>query len=408
MHSWVDADTGRRARRRRADAPVPEALSLDAAKHRELLARWTRKDRQDAAWTTLLKEVSDAGIERAEAACEVLLRDGWIERGERLTGGAWQWQRVYWRDLRRLQRVLGVVGPEQRQAERQQALEETQAWLRQRASNAGQGVLDPDLLDEMTAAIEQLMADRMVPTETLRLRLEALRALAAWHDTGKQGLRRNFALHAVGATKAIGPADWRWLEANFDLERLRIGQFTPMLWVAGRASLHWSGGTVDLSPLHCVGMPLQDVARTERMSRAVARWWLIENRASFEQQARRLPDGVILLWLPGRPPSEWMQAVSHLLRLAPAPAWVSADADPAGVDIACGVGALWESRALAWEPYRMGLAEWESTTQTWPLNDHDRALLRRLLERVDLPGPLRKLCEAMLREGRKAEQEGWL
>ena len=56
----------------------------------------------------------------------------------------------------------------------------------------------------------------------------------------------------------------------------------------------------------------------------------------------------------------------------------------------------------------MDVAQWAATPQHWPLNEHDRGLLGNLLARTGLPGGLRALCEAMLREGRKAEQEGWV
>jgi hypothetical protein len=78
------------------------------------------------------------------------------------------------------------------------------------------------------------------------------------------------------------------------------------------------------------------------------------------------------------------------------------------VDIACTAGALWEARGLVWEPHRMGAEQLAATEQHWPLNDHDRTLLANLLARPALPPLLRTLCEAMQREGRKAEQEGWL
>jgi len=406
MAPWVDTPVGRRARRRRADAPVPEELSIDLLKHRDLLARWVRKERQEAARASLLKEAGDAGIERAEAACELLLRDGWIELRERLDGGTWQWQGIVWRDLEGLQRLLGVSGRQQRDAERQQALAAARNWLRSRVDDTA--TLDPDLQDELAAALEQLGAERSMPLDTLRARLDLLRALAAWHDAGTEGLRRDFALRAAGATKAIGAADWRWLEAGFDLEQLRIEQFSPMLWLAGTARLQWGGQRVDLGALHCTALPQADVMRADACSGPVERYWLVENRASFERQARSLPAGVLLLWMPGRPSSTWMQAVSHLLRLAPAPAWISADVDPAGVDIARSAGLLWTACGQSWEPYRMGVPEWQSAQQRWPLNDHDRALLARLLELGDLPASLRALGEAMLREGRKAEQEGWL
>jgi hypothetical protein len=47
-------------------------------------------------------------------------------------------------------------------------------------------------------------------------------------------------------------------------------------------------------------------------------------------------------------------------------------------------------------------------TQKWPLNDHDVVLLQRLLADDDLPDSMKDLSLAMMREGRKAEQEGWL
>lgn len=56
----------------------------------------------------------------------------------------------------------------------------------------------------------------------------------------------------------------------------------------------------------------------------------------------------------------------------------------------------------------MGVSEWEATTQRWPLNDHDKALPARLLSSPALAPERRALCEAMSREGRKAEQEGWM
>jgi hypothetical protein len=117
---------------------------------------------------------------------------------------------------------------------------------------------------------------------------------------------------------------------------------------------------------------------------------------------------VALIWMPGRPSRLWCDAIGHLLRLAPAPAWISADADPSGVDIALSVGALWHEKGLLWLPNRMGAEELAQSDQLWLLNEHDRALLSRLLARSDLPAELRSLCEVMWQSGRKAEQEAWL
>jgi hypothetical protein len=404
--AWIDIPKGRGERLRTANLPVPQQLSVEALRHRAIWERWVRGERQAAARMTLLKEVPEAGIEAAEAACELLLREGWIERRERLLGGSWQWDRVMWRDLERLQRLLGVAGRHQRETERGDVIAQAKAWLSERAGTEQPAALDADLLDELAQAVGQLERDGVLPLETLRSRLTLLRAVAGWHDRGEQGMRRDFALRGLGDTKAIGAADWRWLEATFDLERLRIAQFAPMLWLAGDASLQWGDQRLDLGPLHCVGVPLEDVARAELFAQGT-RYWLIENRTSFERQARGLPAGVVLLWMPGRPSIAWSHAVRHLLRLAPAPAWISADVDPAGVDIACGVGALWDASGNNWVPYRMGTKELRESSQRWPLNEHDRALLQRLCGREQLPDELRELCEFMTACGRKAEQEGW-
>ena len=115
-----------------------------------------------------------------------------------------------------------------------------------------------------------------------------------------------------------------------------------------------------------------------------------------------------MAWLPGRPSQDWLKAIGHLLKLAQAPLKVSADADPAGIDIALTVGELWESQGQLWEPYRMGIEEWQAVSQKWPLNDHDVAQLHRLLADCRLPYQMVELGKAMLTEGRKAEQEGWL
>ena len=401
MGQWVDVGRGRAARDRAASGPVPEALPLLDGDHRELLRRWVRKDTNKPRRATLMNEAPS--IERGEALCELLLREGWLVRHEKLVGGSWHWDAISWRDLPRLQELLGVTSRRGREEERQARLEQASAWLQVRREETAASALDPDLLDELTRALEQLRQDKALPLA----RLDLLQAVAAWHDAGTQGSRRDFALRARGTTKSLTEADWRWLEASFDLERLRIARFAPVAWIAGDLVLHWGERQVDAGALHCVGLPLSDLARADAAT-APQRYWLIENRASFERQAQSREPGTMMVWLPGRPSTAWLEAMAHLLALAPAPAWISADADPAGVDIACTAGALWEARGLAWEPHRMGAEQLAATEQHWPLNDHDRTLLASLLSRPALPTELRALCEAMQREGRKAEQEAWL
>ncbi|MDR0777480.1 MAG: DUF2399 domain-containing protein [Azonexus sp.] len=406
--NWVDEARGRTERDRCAATPIPDDLQLLDPEQNVLLKRWASSDGARRGRAALLKDAAPiSSIERAEALCELLLIRGWIVRREQLVGGTWQWNAITWRDLPRLQSLLGVSSPRLRGEQRRTLIEESQTWFRSRAETLNHSALDPDLLDEIEQALGQLCDDTSLRLELLSVRLQLLRAVAAWHDEGRQGSRRDFALHARGTTKALGEADWRWLEGGFDLERLRIARFASMAWLAGDITLNWSGQQVNLASLHCLGLPLADLKRASSAS-TPARWWLIENRASFERQAQQREAGLVLLWMPGRPSVEWLESVGHLLRLAPAPAWISADADPSGVDIACTVGAVWQAQNLSWDPYRMGVDQWAATSQYWPLNDHDRHLLEAQLARSDLPRELRELCLAMQREGRKAEQEGWI
>lgn len=408
---WADTAMGRGRRERQAPRSVPEQLPQSTtelgSELRALLQRWVRDDEALRKRSTLLGKAGGASIEQAEALCGWLLQAGWIARRERLVGGQWQWDAIVWRDLARLQALLEVLGPAQRKAQRAQRLDQAQAWLQARSDTASATALDPDLLDELALALAQLRQDGSLRPELLEARLALLEAIAAWHDGAAQGTRRDFALRARDGTKALTAAEWRWLESQFDLERLRITRFAPVLWLAGALRLQWQAHGSDLWPLHCLGLPQADVLRADGAT-GPARWWLIENRASFERQAQRRTPGLAMVWLPGRPATGWLQAMDHLLALAPAPAWISADADPAGIDIACAAGALWEARALPWEAHQMGLAQWEGTPQRWPLNAHDRQLLDRLLQRPALPAALRTLGQAMQRAGRKAEQEAWL
>ncbi|GHC80738.1 hypothetical protein GCM10007320_22640 [Pseudorhodoferax aquiterrae] len=404
---WTDTPRGRDRRERQAARPVPQQLPLLAPAQRALLRRWAGSDSPERRRSTLLAAIRGERIEDAEALSELLLREGWIARREQLVGGRWQWETLVWRELPRLQALLDVSSPRRRKDQRALQLAQAQDWLQARSDAVGADALDPDLLDELAAALAQLVQDTTLRPDLLAARLGLLRAVAAWHDDAAQGTRRDFALRAGGDTKALTQADWRWLESQFDLERLRIARFAPMLWLAGALRLQWQAQAVDLAPLHCLGLPLADVLRADAAT-GPARWWLIENRASFERQAQLRRPGLALAWLPGRPSLAWLQTMDRLLTLAPAPAWISADIDPAGVDIACTAGALWDQRGLDWVPHEMNASRLLDTAQHWPLNPHDHRLLDRLARRDTVPEALRALCDSMRQTGRKAEQEAWL
>ncbi|HEY9105040.1 MAG TPA: hypothetical protein VIN58_00060, partial [Roseateles sp.] len=227
-----------------------------------------------------------------------------------------------------------------------------------------------------------------------------------WVADGHTGLRRDFALH-LGHTKAISTGEWGWLERHFDLPALGIDAFAPTLTLAGEACLCWPGDRrLDLGAAPFLTVPADGLQGLQRVDAPPARWWLIENRASFEKQAARRAPGDTLVWIAGRPTRAWGEAMSRLITLAPAPAAISADADPAGIEIALAAAEPWERAGLAWaatamEParlYRPGLQ---------PLGRYDLGLLARLAARP-LPPELAALRDALAERGVKAEQEGWL
>jgi hypothetical protein len=370
---------------------------------KDLLATWVRKDNVSRSREALLKEAGTSNIERAEALSEWLLREGWITRKEKLQGGTWQWEGLTWRDLDRLKSLLGVGSRSQRDEARARRLEQASAWLASLEQET-----ETELRETVAQAIEQLEGESSLRVDVLETRLDLLTSLVEWCRAQMNGTRRDFALFAGEHTKSIGASDWKWLERAFDLESLGVTHFLPMIWLAGDAQLVWGERVVDLAGVRCLAIPLEDLLRVTAVKAGQDHWWLIENRASFERQTGQRPPAALMAWLPGRPSQDWLKGMEHLLTLAPAPLRVSADADPAGVDIARTVGALWIGQGLAWEPYRMGINEWKAVSQKWPLNDHDVALLQRLLGAADLPESMKELCSAMLKEGRKAEQEGWL
>lgn len=404
---WVDVQIRRGVRERRAPHEPPETLGLLTVEQREILTLWVRKDNASRGREALLKEGGRHRIELAETLCDWLLREGWITRKEELVGGGWQWSNLTWRDLATLKQLLGVGSRSQRDEERGRVLSGLRRWLAE-CSPDELGPQHAGLWADLQAAISSLEQDAAQRVEVLEARSRWVRALHGWGLDERQGTRRDFALFAGEHTKSIGQGDWKWLEERFDLERLGVSHFTPLIWLAGKGALQWGARAADLGTVSFLALPLDSVLRVTALDVAPSHWWLVENRTSFERQAKKLADGIILVWMPGRASPEWITALEHLVRCAPAPLRVSSDADPAGVDMAWNMGQVWERLGLSWEPHQMGVADLEASQQFWALNDHDRALLSRLLQSPDLPRPLRELCEAMQRQERKAEQEGWL
>lgn len=385
---------GRDRRERRTAAGPAASLPLLDTAQRELLIRWARADGLTRQREALLSHAGASHLEMAEQLIDLLLQQGWLSVRERCVRGVWQLQAVTWLDLAGLKKLLGLDSRQGRQARREELLTALAVWA--------------ETYPDLAPAARALQDQRVLPVDKLSERIALLGSVAEWQAQQRTGTRRDFALAARRGTKSLSESEWAWLEACLDLPALGIERFVPQLWLAGCLSLVWQERRCDLQALHCVGLAAADLLKLTG-AMAPTRYWLIENRASFERQAMQRDAEVALIWLPGRPPSSWMSAVTALLEHAPAPALISADPDPAGVDIALTAGALWQARSLHWQPHAMGAEALAAATRTRPLDEHhDRPLLARLRARVDLPDELAALCQYMSAHGVKAEQEGWL
>lgn len=357
----------------------------------ELLKRWLTRHTAGPKWQTLLEIAGRDQLDLADELRAVLLEAGVLQVKEQFVARQWLVERVVWTDLPALQAALGLRSAAERDAARdqvQQALRllgETHAWALPAVHSCAQAGL---------------------PLTTLQGRRELLEALVLWQQEQRFGTRRDFALHARGGTKAIGTAEWDWLAAQLPLADFDIARFAPSLWLGGQLGLITAAGRVDVGALGFCALPMPALQHA-RVVAAPRRYWLIENRASFERQVAQAGEGDCVVWLPGQPPSDWLAAMGRLLDLAPAPGAISCDPDPAGVGIALQAGALWAARGLAWAPERMALVHWASAPAS-ALNGFDRARLAQLEARVDLPDALRQLCADLRTTGRKAEQEGWV
>mgnify|MGYP000959705958 CR=1 FL=1 len=82
--------------------------------------------------------------------------------------------------------------------------------------------------------------------------------------------------------------------------------------VAGRlAHSECPGGCIDVAAAGLCSLPTR-LFGTPAQVRAPRRYWLIENRASFERQALAAAPGPCVVWLPGQPPQSWREAMQWL------------------------------------------------------------------------------------------------
>ena len=198
------------------------------------------------------------------------------------------------------------------------------------------------------------------------------------------------------------------MDAHFELAEFNIARHTPLLLVSANIILRTS-----LGDLHLCAMPdfaaltPATVKSIHVIEGQVSTWYLVENRTSFERVARNRQTNEGVIWLPGYPPSWWKEAVKLIINLAPAPAKIACDPDPAGIAIALSAIALWReagNRAVAW---KMGVEELENLNNKKQLSEFDQQQLSGLLKQ-SLPIELKNLAEYMQKHQKKGEQEGYL
>jgi hypothetical protein len=353
---------------------------------------WTRRasaSNSRCKWETLLSAAGGAAFETAHDLLEALLGGGRARVYETWRDGRWQPLWIEFVALREFRVALGMPDPA---AQRAAMVQELAALL-----------ADPAAADFHEAAEA---AASLRPALALA-RLQLLAALALW-SAPAQATRRDFAQFARGDTKAITSAEWDWLDARVDLLACGIGGHAPLLCIAAPITLSLPRGALNLDAApDFIALPPATLDVATAAHGQINGWTLVENRTSFERVARNRGVDQGVLWLPGFAPGWWQAAITRLLRLAPAPARIACDPDPAGIEIATNAGALWHAAGLDWQPWRMSTTDLASLPRRKPLSAHDMRRLAALRD-TTLPPLLRDLAEALATTGEKGEQEGYL
>lgn len=376
-------------KRRRTAQGAPQSLSTLPTEWRELLARWVQRG-GNSRWESLLKDSGPTGRQRADDLLGWLLRNGWAAVTEQWKFSAWWPQQVELLNLSQLRAALGLRDKDN----------EAQRWAETR--------------NGLLAAINDSLAPALLALDELPVaralsRYDLIVALQSWQDAQQSGTRRDFALHARGDTKALSDAEWNWLEAIVDLAEFGIERHTPLLLIAAPLHLIMAQGQLDLAACpDFAALTPASITSIHAISGAVRHWHLIENRTSFERAARQRKPDVGVIWLPGFPPTWWREAIARLLNLAPAPALLSCDPDPAGIAIALKAAELWRERGLAWQPWKMEAHDLAALPARKALSETDRKQLAALRDTTVLPPMLAELAQWMLQHGEKGEQEGYL
>lgn len=392
MAEWHDERLDKRRvcqKRRRTATCAPQALDTLPAEWRDLLARWVRRG-GNSRWETLRKDAGTKRVQIADALLDRLQRTGWVTTTEHWKLGAWWPQQVELLHLPQLRAALGLRDKD----------DDAQRWAGIRASLQ---TLDSKALIPAILALDELPEQRALARHDLILKLHD------WQARQQSGTHRNFALFARNDTKAVSDGEWNWLESVLDLAEFGIERHTPLLLIAAPLTLSLPKGQIDLAcSADFAALTPVTVHAVTAASGKISRWQLVENRTSFENVAKKRDANTGVIWLPGFPPTWWREAVGSLLDLAPCPAQIACDPDPAGIAIALKSAELWREHGLSWQPWKMAVADLASLRVRKPLTEGDRQQLAALRQNFTLPAQLAELLEWMLEHDEKGEQEGYL
>jgi hypothetical protein len=376
-------------RRRYADVS-PASIATVPAEWRDLLVQWLRLG-GNSRWDTLIKKAGLTQKTTAETLLDWLLSNGWAVVDEERKHGDWWPYRVELREQKGLRHQLGLPDLDE-VATQWQSLRTN---LQTQAENNAQLLIALSTLDAM-------------PTSRAIARAILLQSILTWQADERVGTYRDFSLFARGATKEISKMEWDWLDVHFDLAEFNIGQHTPLMLVSANLNFHTNMGEINLATMpDFAALTPATIKSFQSLNISVTTWMLVENRTSFERVARNRLAHEGVIWLPGYPPSWWKDAVTHLIKVAPAPAKIACDPDPAGIAIALSAMAVFKSVGLEASAWKMGVEELESLSHKKPLSEFDQLQLTGLLNQ-DLPTELKVLAKHMQTHQQKGEQEGYL
>lgn len=373
-----------KARRQRVSDQPPRGLDTLPDDWRHLLKRWVKRG-GNSRWDTLRNDAGVGGQNLAQALLDWLLDNGWIQLDEKFERAAWWPYRVQFRESSQLRAALGIIDADT----------VATRWLALRST------LPPNapLLDALDT----------LPPKIALARADLVAALVRWQLEQRSGTQRDFSLFARGATKAITTTEWAWLGEASDLGEWGIERHTPLLLIAAPVELHFPHSVLNLAAgVDFCALTPATLAAAQSAIGVPERWHLVENRTSFERVARAREANAGVVWLPGFPPSWWRESVARLLTLAPAPAAIACDPDPAGVVIALQAGALWEAADLDWQPWHMDIPTLQALPSHGTLNAWDSARIAQLRKTPRLPTSFAALLDYMQQHNIKGEQEGVL